>query len=500
LRHLGGDRRQLIFFSPDISDTSTIKRAQEFIDQGYALTVFGFRRDRYNRDYAPTWPHVCLGYTEDRKYGRRASAVLAASAVLWAQRHRLRRASVLYARNIDQLILAVLARALFCPRAFLAYEMLDIPPIQVGRGVASTVLRAIERFCLCRVGALVLSSPGFLENYFAPLQGYRGEWFLLENKVHPSVSAHSRDTAAEPMARQRRRAPYRWVVGYFGLIRGAQTFELMTRLAARLGDLVQFKFRGVLTTVDRRRFEAALAKHPNMVYEGDYLNPADLDHIYSEVDFAWALDLEHVDHNSRWLLPCRYYEAGLYGVPCLAIRNFEIGKLIDKLDVGWTFAEPLEDGLAKLFETLTEAEYVATQNRLLSLPRRNFVASDDIAALCRVFDASVNGLVASGENQHDGSNDPVPIDTKAAHVEEEKGNLVSDEERQPVEDARIGLLPSDDRSDERGISNHSPDGEHDEDADRGPRDDIARIVVTEIDARKADDRQRPDSRYDAKQA
>jgi hypothetical protein len=243
-----------------------------------------------------------------------------------------------------------------------------------------------------------------------------------------------------------------------------------------------------------------LAMHPNMVYEGDYLNPTDLGRIYSEVDFAWALDLEHVDHNSRWLLPCRYYEAGLYGVPCLAIRDFEIGKRIDQLDVGWTFAEPLEDGLAKLFETLTEVEYVATQNRLLSLPRRNFVASDDISALCRIFDASMNEGVVSGESRHDGPKEPVSIDPEAANVEEEKGDLVSDEKRQPVEHARIGLLASDDRSDERGISNHSQDGQHDEGADRGSGGDIARKVVTEIDAWKADDRQCPDSRHDAEQA
>jgi len=58
------------------------------------------------------------------------------------------------------------------------------------------------------------------------------------------------------------------VVAYFGFIRGAETFDLITRLAARLHDTVLFKFRGVLTTVDRPRFDAALAQNKNMVYEG----------------------------------------------------------------------------------------------------------------------------------------------------------------------------------------------------------------------------------------
>jgi succinoglycan biosynthesis protein ExoL len=452
LHHHRAGQRQLIFFSPDISDTSTITRAQEFLDQGYALTVLGFRRDRYNRHYAPTWPHIFLGYTEDRKYGRRVSAMLGAVTVLLAQRRRLRHASVLYARNIDQLVLAVLARALFCPRAFLAYEMLDIPPIHVDRGLASIVLRAIERFCLRRVGALALSSPAFLENYFVPLQRYRGPWVLLENKVHPSVAARSRDAVLDPAARQRLRAPYRWVVGYFGLIRGARTFDLMTRLAGRLSDKVLFKFRGVLTTVDHRRFETALADHPNIVYEGNYVNPEDLDRIYGEVDFAWALDLEHVDHNSRWLLPCRYYEAGLHGVPCLAIRDFEIGKLIDRLAVGWTFAEPLEDELVRFFETLTEAEYAVRPGRLLSLPRDDFVASDDLAALCRIIEAAESGPALSRKSQNDRSEQMVSVGTEAANVVEKERELVGHEKCQPVEDARVGLLPTDDPPHERAIA------------------------------------------------
>ncbi len=114
-----------------------------------------------------------------------------------------------------------------------------------------------------------------------------------------------------------------WVVGYFGLIRGEETFDLMTRLAKRLEGRVIFKFRGVLTTVDQARFDEALRRHPNIVYGGPYLPHQDLEEMYDEVDFAWALDLEHTDHNSRWLMPCRFYEAGYFGVPCLAVRGFE---------------------------------------------------------------------------------------------------------------------------------------------------------------------------------
>src|ERR1700761_8174789 len=104
----------------------------------------------------------------------------------------------------------------------------------------------------------------------------------------------------------------------------------MTRLAERLKGKIIFKFRGALTTVDAGIFRAALRQLPNMEFGGPYLPHQDLAALYRSVDFAWALDLEHADHNSRWLMPCRFYEAGYFGVPCLAVRDFEVGSVLER--------------------------------------------------------------------------------------------------------------------------------------------------------------------------
>ena len=149
----------LSFFCPDVTDASTLKRVQQFMDFGYSVTVFGFRRDRYNTDYQPPWPNVPLGFTTDLKYWHRLSALLHAVPALFANRRTLARASIFYARNIDQLLLALLGRLIAFSRAPVAYEVLDIPAILMRRGLVPTFLRAIERLCLRRVSLLVLSSP-----------------------------------------------------------------------------------------------------------------------------------------------------------------------------------------------------------------------------------------------------------------------------------------------------------------------------------------------------
>ena len=368
----------LLFFCPDVTDASTLKRVQQFMDFGYRVTVFSFRRERYNTDYQPPWPNVPLGFTTDAKYWHRLSALLHAIPALFANRRTLARASIFYARNIDQLLLTLLGRLIGLSRAPIAYEVLDIPPILMRRGLVPTLLRAIERLCLRRVDILVLSSPGFHRNYFSAVQKYAGRWFLLENKLYPSpVPAVPRGKA---VANGRP-----WVVGYFGLIRGEATVDLIERLAQRLQGRVVFKFGGVLTTVERAKFEAMLQRCPNVTYSGPYLPQQDLERLYYGVDFAWALDLEHTDHNSRWLMPCRFYEAGYYGIPCLAVHRFEVGNVIEKHRIGWTFAAPLEESLVRFFERLTETDYELIRTRLRTVPPSMFVASDDVTRLCETL-------------------------------------------------------------------------------------------------------------------
>lgn len=373
----------LVFFAQDITDVCTIKRVQGFLDHGFSPIVFGFLRGRYNRDYKPSWPHVLLGNTKDGKYWQRFQAVLTSIPVVIASRRHLKQVPIFYARNIDQLILALLARFFFNRKATVAYEILDIQPIFAQHGFIPALLRMIERLCLRHIRLLVVSSPGFYRNYYATRQRYCGEWFVLENKLHRSIFDYA------PTARKMRgpvnRGGYRWVVGYFGLIRGQATFDLMARLAVRLHDKVLFKFRGVLTTVDKEHFFATLSRNNNMIYEGEYENPRDMEALYGNVDFAWALDLEHIQHNSRWLLPCRFYEAGLFGVPCLVVHGFEIGTLIERLGVGWAFEEPFESALARFFETVTLSEYEEKRQRLLALPVGTLVAKQDVATLCRIL-------------------------------------------------------------------------------------------------------------------
>ncbi len=374
-------KRRVVFFSPDVTDVSTIKRADELIDNGYELTVLGFRRSRYNRDYQPRWSYYELGRTADGNYLKRLILLIFSFGVVIKARGPLRQADWLYARNLDQLLLALLSKFASRSRAKLIYEVLDVQPAFVRPGLRGRIFRWIERMCLKRIELLVVSSPGFVHNYYEPRLGYRGNWFLLENKLHASALPMLSAARGEIAARNQDRSTYKWTISYVGLIRGDATIEVMERVARRLPDEVLFKFHGILTTVDPRKFADTIERNPNMVYCGEYVNPRDLGRVYSDADFVWALDLENTDNNSRWLLPCRFYEAGILGLPCLAARDFELGRKIDGIEAGWTFEPPFEEALVAFFRSVTPEEYEERRRRLLSLPPSAFIAGEDVAVL-----------------------------------------------------------------------------------------------------------------------
>jgi succinoglycan biosynthesis protein ExoL len=216
------------------------------------------------------------------------------------------------------------------------------------------------------------------------VQRYQGRWFLLENKLPASVRSVASDRTAPASARKPLSGPI--TIGYFGLIRGDATLDLIESLAKKLGDQVLFRFAGIITSVDPTRFRRVVETNANILYEGQYANPADLPRLYGGVDFAWALDLEHVAGNSRWLMPCRFYEAGYFGVPCLAAKGFEVGRAIEELDCGWTFEEPYENSLLEFFRSVTAEDYTRKRQCLFALPDSTYIAAtaaDGLASILR---------------------------------------------------------------------------------------------------------------------
>lgn len=354
-----------------------VKRIAALTDQGWHVTGFTFHRVREKADVPPAWEDIHLGTTYNRRYLQRLWAFARCIGVLWMKRAELARCAVIYVVNTDNALLALLGRFFAGSSAPLVLELADIQPAMTGGGLVSRVFRAIERFVLRRTALLVTTSPGFVREYFQPVQGHQGAVFLLENKVYPSANLPGSLNADVPSA-----SGSPWTVGCFGAFRCMRSLDLMRGLAEKLGPgKIRFILRGYPAGTIADDFEKLIGNHPNLTFEGPYNYPDDLAGMYGGIDFNWAFDESDPNGNSAWLLPNRIYEGGCFGVPAIAGKTTETGRWIERNRTGWTFAEPLEENLAAFFESLDPADWSAVGKHCASIPRAEFTGEADYAKL-----------------------------------------------------------------------------------------------------------------------
>ena len=366
---------RIAFFGHDANESTILKRADAFLQQGCTVIGFMFRRNRVGLKAGAVFHNVELGSTRDRSYMRRLPRLMLGIWRAARARGTLRRADVIYARNIDMLAVALAAKFATGSRASVAYEVLDIQRPFLRRDIVGTVFRMAERFMLRRCALLVVSSPDFVDRYFAPVQGRRTDWALLENKVSPAILGEF-SAVGKP-------AGPPWVIGWYGTLRCRRSLSALCTLADTLGPGVEIRLGGrpSLEDLTVAEIEHAVGQHAGMRYIGAYASPADLNAIYGPVHFSWCVDYIDAGSNSDWLIPNRVYEGGILGAVALARRDTTTGRLVESRGYGFAFDEPLESAVLDFLRGLDARGYEEAQARLLRVPPSAFVDLDDSAAL-----------------------------------------------------------------------------------------------------------------------
>lgn len=387
---------RIVVFAFDLTEAAQVRRIVGLIGRGHSVTSFSFRRGNMDAE-APDWPNVDLGPMPNRRFLVRTLLLLRALPRVLGRAGALRDAEVIVARNFDLLCLALVARAMVrgC-RARLVYECLDIHSLFTAPGPAGRVMRLLERSALGRIDLLWTSSPGFVRSYFVPVQGYRGPYALIENKLWFEGPPPARP---RPGGRRSRRAPL--VLGWVGSIRCAPSLDILARTAEALGPDIEIAIHGNLHRHAIPGFDRIVAERSNMRYRGPYAYPGDLEAIYLGCDAVWAQDLWQRGGNSDWLLPNRIYEASWFGCPSIAVAGTETGRRVAAADLGLVIEAPTGEALIERLRTLDAGAFAEMSDRLLDMPDTDFRldGSDIDAALAPVLSPPLRGASADAPGE-----------------------------------------------------------------------------------------------------
>jgi hypothetical protein len=245
-------------------------------------------------------------------------------------------------------------------------------------------MRALERALMRGADLLIVSSPAFLDAYFAPRQGLgrelRIDTLLVENKVLELGEPASADARAPAPAD----GPP-WRIGWMGAIRCRKSLAFLSGLARRRPDLVDVTIHGKPAYGEFDDFAAQVSALPNLRFGGAYA-AEDLPRLYGQTHFAWAIDYMEEGLNSAWLLPNRIYEASRFGAAPIALRGVQTGRFLAQHGIGLQLADPSE--LEDVLERLTPADYHKLRRDLGAVPPEAFVARE---ADCRALVQAIGG-------------------------------------------------------------------------------------------------------------
>lgn len=358
-----------LFFVIDGSHTK--KRIIAFKNNVDKLTIVSYYRNK-NVEYEN---HHNLGRSPQKHYIRRFIKLIFDIPRLLKILSNNPEIDVVYAWNFDVALLFILS-TLFSKRHYkFFYEVADIKPILLSKSIAGKILRKLEQFILNNTDYLCVTSEDFINNYFDKYYKYHANIHILENKVFPKIDntliTKSYKTSDSS----------KWKIGYTGLLRCNTSLQLLFELATRLPGNIEIILAGRPEEHAKDTFKK-LANLENTNYIGEYEYPDDLPNIYSKIDIIWSADFSDSTDNSKWLLPNRIYEAGLFAIPQLCFSaNEAICKYMKSLNIGWILEEANIESLLKFFSALTSKQYQQTKSKYYGLPSDQFSGDEQIKSL-----------------------------------------------------------------------------------------------------------------------
>ncbi len=361
---------KILYLVHDLSDATVHKRAIMLVKGGAEVVVAGYRRS----ENIVADIHGCdvydFGRTYNSGFGRRILSVLKLVITINKYKGIFTNCDAVIARNLEMLAIGVRGKVLYNDKCPLVYESLDIHRLLLNKGIIGKTLRSLEGWLSGYAYNIWTSSPAFISEYFGKLSKVKCPIKLIENKVfYPNEEVLKEKNNTNLVAGKP------WKIGWFGAIRCRKSLDILQTLVQQSNGEIEVIIRGRPAYDQFDNFQAIIDKTEGLYFYGSYKNPKDLNEIYNEVHFTWAIDMFEEGLNSSWLLPNRLYEGGLFGSIPIAIESVHTGEFIKTLGVGIIIKEASPKALQEVFDALTSEKYLRLKRLAKMIPQDKWLCS-----------------------------------------------------------------------------------------------------------------------------
>lgn len=308
---------KIVFVLNANSITRCQKRVQEFIDQGYAVDVYGF--DRGGETYAkPTnYSIKTIGYhTVSMSYYKRFLVIIKALKKLH-QKYKHQKDVIFYYFFFD----VAFAASLVSKRPYV-YEESDIPYANIGNSFLLNYLKRKDKNIIRKSLMTVMTSEGFV-NYHG-LENQRDNIQLVPNRVNPALLQlpyTHKILDAEHLS-----------IGFVGGFRYQSVYNFAEVVACYYPQITFHVFGTLMENVSK--IQELSQKHKNVILHGIFKNPQDLPSVYEQLDLVLATyDVTSI--NAQYAEPNKMYESIFFRVPIIVSKGTFLSEKVNRLGIGY---------------------------------------------------------------------------------------------------------------------------------------------------------------------
>jgi glycosyltransferase involved in cell wall biosynthesis len=350
--------KQIIFITSTISNSHCKNRIEQFIQQGYKVHVYSFRRDKETTPENLPYKIQVIGEIVSSNYLKRLTIYFRGIKKV-VSLYKKEKNILYYAFGLD---LAMFLR-LFVQKQQYLYEEADLVQTYHSNKIVTKLLNCIDRKIISDSLHTILTSEGYLQYHF-PNGAYPKNVTIVPNKLNPAILNYSAKKSKTDMTHLR-----------FAFVGGARFDSIDHFVEVFIENFPQheFHFYGPVEP----RMNRFAEKYENVFYHGRFQNPDDLAGIYGSIDILLcAYDYRFA--NVRYAEPNKLYEAIYFEKPIIVSKSTFLSEKVSKLNIGYII-DPFDDNAIKQFVNGLSKESIEEKiDACINIPKKTCIIDEDI--------------------------------------------------------------------------------------------------------------------------
>ena len=348
----------IIFITSTTSNSHCKNRIEQFIQQGYKVHVYSFRRDKETTPENLPYKIQVIGEIVSSNYLKRLTIYFRGIKKV-VSLYKKEKNILYYAFGLD---LAMFLR-LFVQKQQYLYEEADLVQTYHSNKIVTKLLNCIDRKIISDSLHTILTSEGYLQYHF-PNGAYPKNVTIVPNKLNPAILNFSAKKSKTDMTHLR-----------FAFVGGARFDSIDHFVEVFLENFPQheFHFYGPVEP----RMNRFAEKYENVFYHGRFQNPDDLAGIYGSIDILLcAYDYRFA--NVRYAEPNKLYEAIYFEKPIIVSKSTFLSEKVSKLNIGYII-DPFDDNAIKQFVNGLSKESIEEKiDACINIPKKTCIIDEDI--------------------------------------------------------------------------------------------------------------------------